>query len=138
MSDPDPRVFFAAERTLLAWVRTGIAAIGLGFLVARFGYFLLVIQNKMPGSQHTSSTIGVGLVIIGSAMIALSAWQHQRFLTTLPTNTLPPRYSPRLSILFATLLAVAGIALATYLATTTASIKEDSADGRPDSMRAQQ
>ena len=27
-SEPDPRVFFASERTLLAWVRTGLAAIG--------------------------------------------------------------------------------------------------------------
>ena len=138
MSDPDPQVFFAAERTLLAWVRTGIAAIGLGFLVARFGYFLLVIQNKMPGSQHTSSTIGVGLVIIGSAMIALSAWQHQRFLTTLPTNTLPPRYSPRLTIIFATLMCLVGIDLPTYITTTTDTIEEDAADGSPDSMRAQQ
>ena len=73
MSEPDPRVFFAAERTLLAWVRSGIAAIGLGFLVARFGYFLLAINSKLPGSQHISSAIGVGLVIIGSLMIALSA-----------------------------------------------------------------
>jgi uncharacterized membrane protein YidH (DUF202 family) len=33
MSDlNDPRVFFTAERTLLAWTRTGIALMGLGFL----------------------------------------------------------------------------------------------------------
>ena len=29
----DPRVLFAAERTLLAWVRTGLALMGFGFLV---------------------------------------------------------------------------------------------------------
>ncbi len=29
----DPRVYFAAERTLLAWIRTGITTIGLGFVV---------------------------------------------------------------------------------------------------------
>jgi uncharacterized membrane protein YidH (DUF202 family) len=32
----DPRVYFAAERTLLAWVRTGLALMGFGFVVARF------------------------------------------------------------------------------------------------------
>ncbi len=36
----DPRVRFAAERTLLAWMRTGLALMGLGFVVARFGLFL--------------------------------------------------------------------------------------------------
>jgi hypothetical protein len=28
--ESDPRVFFASKRTLLAWVRTGLAIIGLG------------------------------------------------------------------------------------------------------------
>jgi len=36
----DPRVFFAAERTLLAWIRTGLTVMGFGFVVARFGLFL--------------------------------------------------------------------------------------------------
>lgn len=35
-----PRVFFAAERTLLAWVRSGITVMALGFVVAKFGLFL--------------------------------------------------------------------------------------------------
>jgi len=36
----DPRVRVAAERTLLAWMRTGMALMGFGFVVARFGLFL--------------------------------------------------------------------------------------------------
>ena len=36
----DPRVRFAAERTVLAWMRTGLALMGFGFVVARFGLFL--------------------------------------------------------------------------------------------------
>lgn len=36
MTNPeeDPRVYFAAERTLLAWLRTGLGLIGVGFAVA--------------------------------------------------------------------------------------------------------
>ena len=48
----DPRVRYAIERTLLAWVRTGLALMGFGFVVARFGLFLheieAVRQNAMP------------------------------------------------------------------------------------------
>jgi putative membrane protein len=40
----DPRVLFAAERTFLAWIRTGLALMGFGFVVARFGIFLQQIM----------------------------------------------------------------------------------------------
>ena len=43
-SSEDPRVRFAIERTLLAWVRTGLALMGFGFVVARFGLFLREIE----------------------------------------------------------------------------------------------
>ncbi len=35
-----PARLFAAERTLLAWIRTGLALMGFGFVVARFDRFL--------------------------------------------------------------------------------------------------
>ena len=56
----DPRVFFAAERTLLAWVRTGLTIMALGFVVARFGLFLSLLRNSIeaPG-EHTSWPSGV-------------------------------------------------------------------------------
>ena len=37
--------YLAAERTLLAWIRTGLALMGLGFVVARFGIFLEEFRN---------------------------------------------------------------------------------------------
>ncbi len=35
----DPRVFFAAERTLLAWQRCSLALMGFGFVIERFSLF---------------------------------------------------------------------------------------------------
>ncbi len=42
----DPRIYMAAERTFLAWIRTGIAFMGFGFVVARFGLFLREIAAQ--------------------------------------------------------------------------------------------
>ena len=88
----DPRVYFAAERTLLAWVRTGLTVMGLGFVVAHFGLFLSVIRQAKAGetvssSQHGSTVIGVALIILGAAAMAMSARQHDRFRQSLePRN----------------------------------------------------
>jgi len=58
----------AAERTFLAWIRTGLALMGFGFVVARFGVFLHEIQP----AAHTRSAHNVGLSLwLGTALIAL-------------------------------------------------------------------
>src|SRR5205823_15078434 len=69
MPENDPRVFFAAERTLLAWVRTGLGLIGMGFVVARFGLFLQLFSKESGSevSHHVSPWVGVSLALLGSA-----------------------------------------------------------------------
>jgi putative membrane protein len=112
----DPRVYFAAERTLLAWVRTGITVIGLGFVVARFGLFLQILrQNPNPASHPGSTYIGVGLVLLGSAAVALAAWQHVRFCRDLRPVDRPREPLPNWSVWFSAMLSVVGILLAGYI-----------------------
>jgi len=114
--DHDPRVYFAAERTLLAWIRTGLATIGLGFVVARFGLFLRLVRPGPEAPSHLGSTlIGVGLVALGSIAMGVAAWQHNAYCRQLPPGDLPRPYFMRWSVWFAVMIAAIGVALAVYL-----------------------
>lgn len=75
--------FLANERTFLAWMRTAIALIGLGFIISRFGLFLdefrILVDRQVEnaGSQLTgnflddsfSSILGLSTVVLGIALI---------------------------------------------------------------------
>jgi len=118
---PDPRVFFAAERTLLAWVRTGITVIALGFVVARFGLFLKVLSGEFTASTQphsslaVSSGLGILLTLLGAAAIAVATLQYRAFISTLPAQDLPPRHRPSVTVTFTLAIALCGVVLAIYL-----------------------
>ena len=117
----DPRVYFAAERTLLAWVRTGLTVMALGFVVARFGLFLAVLSaSAIPGDHpHVhwpSSVLGIGLVILGAAVILGARQNHRAFVQSLPREDVPTEPMPWLTSFLAVSVAVPGLLLAAYLA----------------------
>jgi putative membrane protein len=111
----DPRIYFAAERTLLAWIRTGLTVIGLGFVVARFGLFLRMMRHTPAISSAASTIIGVTLVLLGAGAIAVAAWQHVRFCRSLDPHSRPSTYATGWSAWFAAMLSAAGIILAIHL-----------------------
>lgn len=118
----DPRVFFAAERTLLAWVRTGLTIMAFGFVVARFGLFLRLLSlqtgpNHFIASTHVafSNVVGITLVLVGVACMVLGAIQHASYVRTLPPKDVPRSHSATYPILLSLVLAALGLALAVYL-----------------------
>ena len=118
----DPRVFFAAERTLLAWVRTGLTIMAFGFVVARFGLFLRLLAAQQTGSvspmqsQHDiSGVVGIALVLVGTACMILGAIQHRSYVSTLPPADVPRTHDPIYPIMLSLFLAALGIVLAIFL-----------------------
>jgi putative membrane protein len=116
MPENDPRVFFAAERTLLAWVRTGLGLVGMGFVVARFGLFFRIIHPNMQHTGHSwAGPVGVSLALLGSLASATAARQHQRFCRTLSPGELPRNYRSEPGLLLGFGVATAGLVLALLL-----------------------
>ena len=90
----DPRVFFAAEQTLLAWQRMGIALVELGFVVERFGLFLRFVAagRELSAAQPTASVVlAVVLPIVGAALSPISAKNANTSSRTNRTSDSPDR-----------------------------------------------
>ncbi|HXZ52823.1 MAG TPA: DUF202 domain-containing protein [Burkholderiales bacterium] len=117
----DPRVYFAAERTLLAWVRSGLTVIAMGFVVARFGLFLTLIaaSRATPGAGHQShwlsNTLGIALVVLGASTILGALHNHRAYIRLLPAEDLPRLPMPWLTSFLALAAAAVGFLLAIYL-----------------------
>jgi putative membrane protein len=118
MSDlNDPRVFFAAERTLLAWNRTALTLMAFGFVVERFGLFMRMYaaEGAAPLVRGPSFWLGVALIVLGAASSALSVLQFRRVVATLKPKEIP--YGDRMQpgVMVNLLVALVGAALCVYL-----------------------
>ena len=114
------REHLANERTLLAWIRTAIALMGLGFVVARFGLFLREIAGQtghaIPTTSSYSGPIGIVLVAAGLAATLASTVRFFRARTQIEAGRFQPEGFAEIGIVVVTL--IAGFALIAYLALT--------------------
>jgi putative membrane protein len=113
MSDlNDPRVLFAAERTLMAWNRTAAGLMAFGFLIDRTG-MLLAGEIKGP---NFAFWIGFAFVVLGIALDLLAIVQYRRSVASLRPVEIPPGYWVNMSVYASALVGLLGIALAIHLA----------------------
>jgi putative membrane protein len=118
-AEQDPRVYFAAERTFLAWIRTGLGLIGIGFAVSRFGLFfrqLSASQSHLP-TRATGLSVWSGVTLVGLGVIVIlsSVLRHLQLMRELKSGTWVPGRVSRDAVVLGLLLAGAGIGMCVYL-----------------------
>lgn len=123
MSDPQSRPnelrdHLANERTFLAWMRTCITIVALGFVVAKFG---ILLREVSGGHVHTltaraGAVVGVALVIVGMGMAGLASLKFLRTKHDIEKSIVA--FSPALDIVLAFAVVFAGVILAIYMIVT--------------------
>ena len=93
-AEEDPRVYFAAERTFLAWIRTGLGLMGIGFAVSRFGLFL---RELSAGTSHlpartTGLSLWSGVMLVALGVVVTVVIGHTVFVLALVYRTITVDY----------------------------------------------
>ena len=116
-AEQDPRVYFAAERTFLAWIRTGLGLMGVGFAVSRFGLFLRELSASHLPAQTTGLSLwsGVMLVALGVVVTLSAVLRHVQLVRELRSGTWRAGRVSTDAVILGLLLAAGGIAMAFYL-----------------------
>jgi putative membrane protein len=116
MSISDPRVYLAAERTFLAWVRSSISLMGFGFVIARFALWTREFgsSGKLTSAANPgfSTWLGFGMVCVGVFVAVLAAVRHREYIRALERGVANPPLHIKTSLIVAGILALVGLAIA--------------------------
>ena len=118
MSDlNDPRVFFAAERTLLAWNRTSLTLMAFGFMIERFGLFvhMLMPQKGEMLQRGFSFWIGLAFILLGAFAAGAAIVQYRAVLRTLKPIEIPTDYRVNIGVFVNLIVTLLSLGLAIYL-----------------------
>ena len=117
--EKDPRIYMAAERTFLAWIRTGVALLAFGFVVARFGIFLrqvALVGGAAPGGgPGVSLQVGLGLVATGVIVCVVSAVRHARYIRAIDEGRFRGSFGSTFAFAIVALLSLVGVTMAVLL-----------------------
>jgi len=117
----------ANERTFLAWVRTAIAIMAFGFVVAKFDLFLRIAgaaagaKTVLGGGQFVGDIAGLLLILLGGGMMALAAIRFRRTTLDIDAGETRPGPGERADFTLVTLLVLLGAVLFVYLVYTLVS-----------------
>jgi putative membrane protein len=113
----------ANERTFLAWVRTAIAVMAFGFLVAKFDLFLRIAVRSLANNGHPTGmlpvagfggSVGAILIIAGTVMVAVAAWRFTQVRRAIESEKLQTD-TERVDLALAIIMVALGTALLLYL-----------------------
>ena len=130
--------YLAAERTLLAWIRTGLAMMGFGFVVARFGLFLQQLQVIRGGqaaeSYGLSLWFGTALIVVGVLVNVLAGVRHLQLVRSLDRGEGARSQRSAQPVAIAFVIALVGLAMAVYLISIRSSTRSQTGNSKEISM----
>jgi putative membrane protein len=123
VSSEEFRLLLQLETTMLMWLRTSLALMGFGFVIARFGLFLREIAQAHQLAVEppswlvgVNSSLGTGLIVLGIVVMLLAVGNHRRAVERLRRGEFALPSSWSLSVILSLIVAAVGMGMAIYLA----------------------